>query len=779
MKENSNSKILLEEDNFNDSFFETIESNNLLNRIEFKITKRTLLHKISRSNKVENLVSKLQILIESKIDVNKKDKKGKTALFYFCDNKNVLFEEEIKFLINSKSDINCTDKNKNSVLHLVLQKRNRTVELIDFLLKKGVNLNQKNKFFKVALFYEIERIEYSKNIVSHLIDNKADINIINNISFRNSMDLLLEKKNLDSIFYEKLVENFNFPIEIRYIFKQIPTKNSYFLPYFRFEDFNIDTVKKLIRHGLDLYSSNYLYEYLENCCFDMEIFKSLIGLKFNYTKKELIYQVFYKIEDLKENSFQIFKFLIEYDEENFTKSIYKDMILCLLELYSRNQENVIFLILEYILQKTYLDLGIVSNIRHPILVSIMKRSFKVQKLIYQHICFPMKIDSFGNLMKEEGILEKNLNYKYPFVKTSINIFSNIKFERNENLFHFLAQNENIEIDSIKCLLSFSLDINLVNSNNKTPLDYLIDQNPLDLNVLEFMIPSKANPISLVGKKYSSVQFIIEKKLFVTDYINPKNGNNDLHEVCSSLYTDIDLFNILLKYSPHLIHHKNKNLQTPLFISIKKQGFSNFSKILIECKSDINSKDIDFLSPLHYAIKYKRFEIFNLLSQNNSNKEGMLTFLHQMNCPKEYVLPFLKEIAPIHSQFLIENTFTTNNFFGENNIDINTFTLSLICPLSLTRIVIPVRDPQICKHLDCFDFYSFMHMKGKKCPVCHKEVKEIQFDVFVNNILLKTDPNNESVSFSKNSPHTWVAQNKRNAENEKNTENKKRKIIIID
>jgi len=59
----------------------------------------------------------------------------------------------------------------------------------------------------------------------------------------------------------------------------------------------------------------------------------------------------------------------------------------------------------------------------------------------------------------------------------------------------------------------------------------------------------------------------------------------------------------------------------------------------------------------------------------------------------------------------------------NSDDISTDSLkiSLLCPLSRTRLVIPARS-QTCKHLKCFDLANFLSMNEKKpfwkCPLCN-------------------------------------------------------------
>ncbi|KAH7669874.1 MIZ zinc finger protein, partial [Aphelenchoides avenae] len=51
-----------------------------------------------------------------------------------------------------------------------------------------------------------------------------------------------------------------------------------------------------------------------------------------------------------------------------------------------------------------------------------------------------------------------------------------------------------------------------------------------------------------------------------------------------------------------------------------------------------------------------------------------------------------------------------NFFGDDNTEIVAKTLSLVCPISKSRIIDPVRGTS-CKHVECFDL--------RKCLEYHK------------------------------------------------------------
>ena len=106
--------------------------------------------------------------------VNIKDQKNETFLSYAIKRKN----EEISKLIISIPllDISYKDSKGNTYLHLSII--NKLINLVELLIKKGININSQNNEGNTALHYayNINNIQ----IISTLISNNADINIKNN-----------------------------------------------------------------------------------------------------------------------------------------------------------------------------------------------------------------------------------------------------------------------------------------------------------------------------------------------------------------------------------------------------------------------------------------------------------------------------------------------------------------------------------------------------------------------------------------------------------------------
>ena len=129
--------------------------------------------------------------------VNIKDQKNETFLSYAIKRKN----EEISKLIISIPllDISYKDSKGNTYLHLSII--NKLINLVELLIKKGININSQNNEGNTALHYayNINNIQ----IISTLISNNADINI------KNNKGLIPSKIELNSLNNDNINQSFN------------------------------------------------------------------------------------------------------------------------------------------------------------------------------------------------------------------------------------------------------------------------------------------------------------------------------------------------------------------------------------------------------------------------------------------------------------------------------------------------------------------------------------------------------------------------------------------
>lgn len=109
-------------------------------------------------------------LVEKGLDINSKDKLENTPfLLSLIQNK----PEITTFLIDKKANFNIKNNQNKTALHYV-----RNITTADFLLKKGLDINAKNKEGNTPLMTAL--MDNNMEIARFFIDNKADVNTQNN-----------------------------------------------------------------------------------------------------------------------------------------------------------------------------------------------------------------------------------------------------------------------------------------------------------------------------------------------------------------------------------------------------------------------------------------------------------------------------------------------------------------------------------------------------------------------------------------------------------------------
>jgi hypothetical protein len=98
-------------------------------------------------------------IVELGFKVDTLDKYGKTALQKELERKNFTNAE---FLLNCGASLNIFDEHHRSLFHIEVLKGYSNNKIIDFLIQKGANLNQRDKYFRTIIDNLIELILISK-----------------------------------------------------------------------------------------------------------------------------------------------------------------------------------------------------------------------------------------------------------------------------------------------------------------------------------------------------------------------------------------------------------------------------------------------------------------------------------------------------------------------------------------------------------------------------------------------------------------------------------------
>ncbi|PZO38662.1 MAG: hypothetical protein DCF19_15790 [Pseudanabaena frigida] len=127
----------------------------------------------------------LEWFLSKNIDINTKDKDGRTALANLANRVNDI--NILKFLIRNGASINNQDNNRNTPLNNAARYANK--EIIKILIENGANVNNRGGYGQTPLF--MASMYGNKEAVKILIENGADVNIGNNdeINFYGSTPL--------------------------------------------------------------------------------------------------------------------------------------------------------------------------------------------------------------------------------------------------------------------------------------------------------------------------------------------------------------------------------------------------------------------------------------------------------------------------------------------------------------------------------------------------------------------------------------------------------------
>ena len=211
---------------------------------------------------------------------------------------------------------------------------------------------------------------------------------------------------------------------------------------------------------------------------------------------------------------------------------------------------------------------------------------------------------------------------------------------------------------------------------------------------------------------------------------------------------------------------------------------------------MNFKDQSSQSPLHmicsnYNLESNLFEIVSLLVESKANPN---LIDNKGTTPLDYLLnreSFDNRIVPyLFQTFSKEETqkILNSNFkMIGNELSINFVSVSLDCPISRSRIQVPVRSV-FCSHIDVVDAMSVIRKPSIKCFICDKSFNRnyLRKDLFIMEILQNVKEDDVKifvdlsyVGFDKNSDVDNKKRKQDDNYDQSNSSNKKLFINLID
>jgi len=582
----------------------------------------------------------LKMLIQQGIDINSKDKEGKTLLVY-------AIEEEDKFIVNylleNHASIQSVNENikcfrelnkykkgneKKSLESSEFRKKN-IFNIIKLLLQHGLDIDAKDEEGKTLLLYAIE--DENELIVNYLLENHASIHSVNE-NIKCLKEFTINKKGNK----KESLESFEFRV-----------KNK----------FNI--IKLLLKYGLDINAKD-------------EEGKTLLLYAINEVNEFLFYYLIKNKASLKSlqayNIKVLVKFIVRINEnENVLNKLIKYT-------NKEKEEEKCIKILNLIIQNGF-DINDKDEEGNTILIyAIEARKVSVIQYLLERNASLEPVNSkieilkplITNIIPKSGLDEEQIcnidDLNFNILKLLIDYGLNM--ENNKKLLHYAIQNSNNRIVNYLFDYRLTIDINgnfgkiLLNQqkmkNSNPEIDQLIENL---LNNKKFISIINRN-IKLIRSLFNSIQKrTILLKLLIQNGLDVNAVDEDKHSLLYyAIETDYqEIIPYLFKYGAKIdsIYH-NIDVVKNLFIHTVESNDKirfNILKILIENGLNINYEDHEGKTLLLHAIEAKNYSIINYLLKSNAYDKLII--------PKSKLKYLISEYDDRMINYLFDYGITTN------------------------------------------------------------------------------------------------------------------------
>lgn len=110
-------------------------------------------------------------------------------------------------------------------------------------------------------------------------------------------------------------------------------------------------------------------------------------------------------------------------------------------------------------------------------------------------------------------------------------------------------------------------------------------------------------------------------------------------------------------------------------------------------------------------------------------------------PEDVLLRSLDEASPFVHNWAVTEAIVRKSFAANGDAVVESLQVSLICPLSRSKMVVPCRGTK-CQHVQCFDAYAYLALNEStlhpswRCPVCGASVllEDMRVDLFMVRIV---------------------------------------------
>ncbi|MDR2642496.1 MAG: ankyrin repeat domain-containing protein [Planctomycetaceae bacterium] len=535
----------------------------------------------------------IKILIDKKANVNAKDKNAQTPLLEILTSvrpPNVKFEL-VKLLIDKKAEIDIKDKNLSTPLHIALSSKQWEINLIQYLIEKGININAQNNDGQTALTILLERIE-PNNRQNQQISRQECYKMLK-FFIEHGADISIKDKNNTTIF-ETIIKN-NLPIEPD-IFKKLITGG---------KDIDWSKCKDTspVCWALSNGAGHEALEYFSKGNADFTMKNNGMG-----PLTTLFHYMNMNNQDI--INFETVKYLVERgsDVNDRFPPLQQTPLL-----FALGRNNPDIEIVKYLLDKGA-DIHAKDNrglgtLHSAILIRPshnVKEADNYEQKFFDIVKYLVERGADVNLTdKAESALpihlaammgsEKIVRYLAAKQKAKLNV----KTSNGSTLLH-CALKGLANIDLVKFLIQNDCSVNDKDINGKTPFHYAVMNTQISLDIVKYLCEEAHAEINVRDNLnntplISAVQFV--KKLEIIKYLIERGA--DVNAVNNNRGNAIHyLFMLFAPLDNYYTYNLTKGRIVHKLMDVKST--CDLISILVDKGVNINCKDKHGKTPLHYA-----------------------------------------------------------------------------------------------------------------------------------------------------------------------------------
>ena len=222
------------------------------------------------------------------------------------------------------------------------------------------------------------------------------------------------------------------------------------------------------------------------------------------------------------------------------------------------------------------------------------------------MCSSISTDKNGNNLLHHAVLKNNIPVVTMFLEN--NLFDlEAKNKRKETVLHWAARKGNIEV--VNLLLEKG-----TKHEQRTFREQVVTSLDKKTNLLEAKDREGKTPL-LTAIRYHHEQVIEQLIMAGADLQATNNRRQQTTLHYASYWGNLNIVQLLIEKNPNLLKAKDKNKETPLFSAIACKHEQVVEQLIIY-KADLEARDNDQQTPLHYATRWGNTKIVQLLIEKN-------------------------------------------------------------------------------------------------------------------------------------------------------------------